>query len=47
VATNEWPNPSRSIATLHHAFHRFPMLVCTAAIVRVVTGWWPREELMA
>jgi hypothetical protein len=47
VATNTWPDPPLWMATLHHAFHSIPMLLCGAAIVCAVSGRWPREELLA
>ncbi|HEX9371180.1 MAG TPA: hypothetical protein VF897_09245 [Roseiflexaceae bacterium] len=47
VVANEWPDPPGWMATLHHAFHSFPVLLCGAVIVRTVSGRWPREELTA
>ena len=28
VAANQWPDPPEWMATLHHVFHSFPMLLC-------------------
>jgi hypothetical protein len=47
VATNNWPDPPLWMATLHHAFHSFPMLFCGAAITRAISGRWPHKEVAA
>jgi hypothetical protein len=47
VAANGWPDPPGWMATLRHEFHSFPMLLCGAVIVRMISGRWPREELAA
>jgi hypothetical protein len=47
MATNEWPDPPGWMATRHHAFHSFPVLLCGAMIVRAVRGRWPRQEVTA
>lgn len=47
VAANEWPSPPGWMATLHYAFHSFPMLVCGAVVAWAIYGQWPREEFEA
>jgi hypothetical protein len=45
--SHDWPEPPAWMATVHHAFHSFPMLFCAAAIARIISGHWPHKEVMA
>jgi hypothetical protein len=47
LTTSEWPAPPHWIETLHHAFHSLPIALAGAAVVRAVSGRWPRQELAA
>jgi hypothetical protein len=47
VATNAWPDPPAWMATLHQAFHSFPMLFCAARLARTISGRWPQKDVTA
>ncbi len=47
LTTGEWPEPPRWIETLHTISHSLPVALATAAIVRMASGCWPRQELEA
>jgi hypothetical protein len=45
--TNQWPAAPRWSLTWHRAFHSLPVAIAGAAVMRVLTGRWPRQELAA
>ena len=46
LTTNEWPDPPRWMETLHHAFHSLPMTLIGAALIWILKGSGPGQELM-
>lgn len=47
LVTNDWPDPPRWMEEAHHAFHSLPVLAGVALLVRLVTGKWPRNFILA
>lgn len=47
LATHDWPDPPRCLATLHRATHSIPVALAAGAMVRLGTGRWYAREVLS